>query len=106
MTKKGGPPRHLHHEQDEWFYAVKGEFVVEIGSQRFRLAPGDSILAPREVPQPMRLSGMSLARCCLPSAQPMESRSSFAEEPRAPSIPLTQRIIGRTAWNSLGPSSD
>ena len=22
---KGGPPRHLHHEQDEWFYAVESE---------------------------------------------------------------------------------
>ena len=50
MTKKGGPPRHLHHEQDEWFYAIKGEFVFEIGSQRFRLGPGDSILAPRAIP--------------------------------------------------------
>ena len=49
MTKKGGPPRHLHHGQDEWFYAVQGEFVFEIGSERFRLAPGDSILGPREI---------------------------------------------------------
>jgi hypothetical protein len=22
--KKGGPPRHLHHNEDEWFYALKG----------------------------------------------------------------------------------
>lgn len=28
---KGGPARHLHHEQDEWFYAVEGEFRFEIG---------------------------------------------------------------------------
>ena len=50
MTKKGGPPRHLHHGQDEWFYAVQGEFVFEIGSERFRLTPGDSMLGPREIP--------------------------------------------------------
>ncbi|HTG37160.1 MAG TPA: cupin domain-containing protein [Thermoanaerobaculia bacterium] len=47
---KGGPARHLHLAQDEWFYAVEGEFVVEIGDERLRLAPGDSVLAPRQVP--------------------------------------------------------
>jgi mannose-6-phosphate isomerase-like protein (cupin superfamily) len=47
---KGGPPRHVHHEQDEWFYAVKGEFVMEVGEEKFRLKPGDSLLAPRKVP--------------------------------------------------------
>lgn len=50
MTKKGGPPRHLHHGQDEWFYVVGGDFVMEIGSDRFRLSAGDSILGPREIP--------------------------------------------------------
>jgi quercetin dioxygenase-like cupin family protein len=49
LTRKGGPPRHLHHEQDEWFYVMQGEFVFEIGSQRFTLGPGDSILGPREI---------------------------------------------------------
>jgi len=48
--KKGGPPRHLHHNEDEWFYAIEGEYIVEVGSERFRLKSGDSILAPREVP--------------------------------------------------------
>jgi mannose-6-phosphate isomerase-like protein (cupin superfamily) len=47
---KGGPPRHVHHEQDEWFYAVKGEFVMEVGDEKFRLKPGDSLLAPRRIP--------------------------------------------------------
>jgi mannose-6-phosphate isomerase-like protein (cupin superfamily) len=47
---KGGPPRHFHHDQDEWFYAVKGEFVVEVGDERFELAPGDIAFAPRQVP--------------------------------------------------------
>ena len=47
---KGGPARHLHVAQDEWFYAVEGEFVLEVGSDRHRLGPGDSLLAPRGVP--------------------------------------------------------
>jgi mannose-6-phosphate isomerase-like protein (cupin superfamily) len=50
FTTKGGPARHLHYEQDEWFYALEGEFVVEIGQEQFRLQPGDSLFAPRRVP--------------------------------------------------------
>ena len=47
---KGGPARHLHYDQDEWFYAIEGEFIFEIGQERFTLKPGDSLLGPRRVP--------------------------------------------------------
>ena len=47
---RGGPPRHVHFEQDEWFYAVKGEFAVEVGGEVFRLNAGDLVFAPRNVP--------------------------------------------------------
>ena len=33
----GGPARHLHHDQDEWFYVVEGEFAMEIGASGFTL---------------------------------------------------------------------
>ena len=46
---KGGPPRHSHHEQDEWFYVVEGEYVIEVGEERYELGPGDSVFAPRKV---------------------------------------------------------
>ena len=26
FTGRGGGPRHLHHDQDEWIYVVEGEF--------------------------------------------------------------------------------
>ncbi len=47
---QGGPARHLHYAQDEWFYVLEGEFIVEVGGEQFRLRPGDSVLAPRRVP--------------------------------------------------------
>jgi len=47
---KGGPPLHLHRGQDEWFYAIKGEYIFQVGEDRFRLTAGDSILLPRQVP--------------------------------------------------------
>jgi quercetin dioxygenase-like cupin family protein len=46
----GGPPRHLHEEQEEIFYALEGQFLIEIGDERRTLGPGDAVLAPRQVP--------------------------------------------------------
>jgi len=45
-----GPPKHYHEAQDEWFYCLAGEYLFEIGGERFRLAAGESALAPRRVP--------------------------------------------------------
>lgn len=48
--KPGGPPKHVHHEQDEWFYILEGHYRMEVGDEQFALGPGDSVLAPRKVP--------------------------------------------------------
>lgn len=32
---KGGPPRHVHFEQDEWFYVVKGEYALKSAGRSF-----------------------------------------------------------------------
>src|SRR5215468_4531937 len=48
--EKGGPALHRHHFQDEWFYVIRGEFIVQVGSDTLRLHPGDSAFAPRKVP--------------------------------------------------------
>jgi quercetin dioxygenase-like cupin family protein len=47
---KGGPALHRHHDQDEWFYVIRGEFIVRVGDDTFNLHPGDSAFAPRKVP--------------------------------------------------------
>lgn len=48
--EKGGPPLHLHHSQDEWFYVIKGEFIVRVGEATFNLKSGDSAFGPRKIP--------------------------------------------------------
>ena len=58
LTRKGGPPRHLHHDQDEWFYVMEGQFLFEIGKERFTLGPGDSILGPRGIPHAFAFVGV------------------------------------------------
>lgn len=50
FTTKGGPARHVHPDQDEWFFVLEGAFEFEVGGERVQLAPGDSIFGPRGVP--------------------------------------------------------
>lgn len=47
---KGGPAKHLHYHQDEWFYVTAGNFVIFIDDIRHDMSPGDSILAPKQIP--------------------------------------------------------
>jgi len=48
--EKGGPAFHFHHNQDEWFYIISGEFMIRVGDDTFNLKPGDSAFAPRKIP--------------------------------------------------------
>lgn len=50
LTPKGGPPLHIHPNQDEWFYVVEGEYVFQVGESTYQLKAGDTIFLPRKVP--------------------------------------------------------
>lgn len=88
---RGGPARHLHYEQDEWFYAVEGEFVVEVGAERFSLTPGDSLVAPRRVPHAWAFAGGGRGRI------PARSRVSRLWTSRATS---TARGMSAPCWRT------
>jgi quercetin dioxygenase-like cupin family protein len=60
--RKGGPPKHFHLEEDEWFYCLAGEYIVEVGNQRYELKPGDSVLGPRRVPHAFAFVGNTPGR--------------------------------------------
>lgn len=49
LTPKGGPPLHIHPFQDEWFYIIEGEYLFQVGEDKFRCHPGDTIFLPRNV---------------------------------------------------------
>jgi quercetin dioxygenase-like cupin family protein len=49
LTPKGGPPMHIHPNQDEWFYVVDGEYLFQVGNDRYALKTGDTIFLPRNV---------------------------------------------------------
>jgi mannose-6-phosphate isomerase-like protein (cupin superfamily) len=108
-AKKGGPNRHLHHGQDELFYVMEGEYVVEVGTDRFRLKAGDCVLGPREVPHAWAFVGESTGRFCSPirpqerwNSSSMTARSSASN--KEPTHPLHSRRkqCGTMEWNGPG----
>jgi len=64
-SKKGGPTRHRHFSQDELFYVMEGEYIVEVGSERFHLKAGDCVLGPRGIPHAWAFVGDSTGRMLL-----------------------------------------
>lgn len=48
-TAKGGPPLHIHPFQDEWFYVIEGEYLFQVGTDRYELKNGDMIFLPRGI---------------------------------------------------------
>jgi len=48
-TPKGGPPLHIHPFQDEFFYIIQGEYLFQVGNDKYRMKSGDTIFLPRNV---------------------------------------------------------
>ncbi len=49
LTPNGGPPLHIHPNQDEWFYVVEGNYLFQVGEDKYKLEKGDTIFLPRNV---------------------------------------------------------
>ena len=47
-------PLHVHENEDELFYALEGEHVVQVGDEEFHVRPGGLVFAPRRVPHSQR----------------------------------------------------
>lgn len=48
--KEEGIPMHMHPDLDETFYILEGNVKIKIGEETFRLGPGDTLFAPRNIP--------------------------------------------------------
>jgi mannose-6-phosphate isomerase-like protein (cupin superfamily) len=76
---KGGPAWHLHHGQDEWFYVVDGEYVIEVGEERYEGGPGDCVLAPRKTAHVWAHLGKGTGRL-IAALQPAGEIEAFFED--------------------------
>lgn len=48
--RQEGPPRHIHHHEDEAGTVTAGTLSAEVGGQRIEAGPGQSLRLPRGVP--------------------------------------------------------
>ena len=99
---KGGPPRHLHHEQDELWYVLAGEYVVEIGSGRHELKPGDCILGPRRIPHAWAFIGDSPGRLLI-AFTPAEMQENFERDRRAGEYRSDAEVFRAYGMELVGP---
>jgi mannose-6-phosphate isomerase-like protein (cupin superfamily) len=106
---KGGPPRHFHYEQDEWFYALKGDFAFEVGDEKFTLRASDSLLAPRMVPHAWAYVGDNPGTLLL-AVQPAGSLEAFflqsCEMTRLPTPEEADQMFAAHGMKVVGPPLD
>ncbi len=84
---KGGPAKHLHYDQDEWFYALEGDFLLEVGDQQFKMKAGDSILGPRKIPHVWAFTGGQQGRMLIAFLPAGKMEAFFREVTKANAMP-------------------
>jgi quercetin dioxygenase-like cupin family protein len=101
---KGGPARHLHYDQDECFYILEGEFQFEVGAERLHLQPGDSLLAPRQVPHVWAFVGDARGRILVAFLPAGKMEAFFREVTKANAMPPQDPGVWRAhGMELLGP---
>jgi quercetin dioxygenase-like cupin family protein len=74
-----GPGLHRHVSQDEWWYVLDGEFVFQVGAEKFRAARGASVFGPRQIPHSFLSIGTVPGKMLI-SFQPAGQMEQFFEE--------------------------
>ena len=102
-----GPPLHLHHTENEWFYVLGVEHDFQVGDKIYHLAPGGNIFAPRMMPHTWQNVGDSPGRM-LVFVQPAGRLEAFFAlfsklvSVGALSRAATRALLKNTTWMWLG----
>jgi mannose-6-phosphate isomerase-like protein (cupin superfamily) len=110
---QGGPVRHLHYAQEEWFYLIdSNKVVIEVGDERFTLRPGDSILSPRNVPHVWAYVGEKPGRMLMgftPAGQMEDFFTLSSKQPvdaKSASCRCGRRVLFRCEPTPAGSTTD
>ena len=100
---KGGPPRHFHLRQEEWFYVMEGEVLFEVGDSRKTLRAGESILGPRGIPHAFSGVGEKPAHMLIAftPAGKMEEFFRYVAVPNGPK--MDTEVFARYEMQYVGP---
>ena len=100
---KGGPAHHRHHFQDEWFYVLRGDFIVQVGEQTVKLSPGDSAFAPRKIPHAFAMVSEGEGQMLVlfsPAGSMEDFFHGMARFGRG--IPQNQEVVMKQLWADHG----
>ena len=83
--------RHTHTREDEVYFVLAGELEATVGDETFVLRPGDTLLAPRDIPHQLRNSATSENHFLL-----VFSPSGFEEFITATAVPAPDNAAAPT----------
>jgi quercetin dioxygenase-like cupin family protein len=89
---KEGPPRHVHHWEDEAFYVVEGKYLFEYGNRRTEGGPGTHVFIPRDIPHCFQNIGDQAGKMLL-ICQPAGLELFFEELSRVQGPPEPARVV-------------
>ncbi len=73
-----GPPPHVHHQEDEVFYVLEGEFTFTVAGQTIHATTGQTLYGKRDVPHQFKNAGNKAGRMLVVVA-PSGLEKFFAE---------------------------
>jgi mannose-6-phosphate isomerase-like protein (cupin superfamily) len=97
-----GPPLHMHLTQDEWFFLLAGEVLIQVGDQRVTLKPGDSVLGPRTVPHAFLAIGPKPAHMLI-TFTPAGKMEQFFRDTASLGPQQSAEVYGRYGMTRIGP---
>jgi quercetin dioxygenase-like cupin family protein len=103
-----GPPLHRHSREDEWFYVLDGEIILEVDGQRFTLQPGDSAFARRGTAHAYQNFSNARARMLVMVTPAnfqhfFEQLSALNSGLPSPDFAGTERLMNEFGMELLGP---
>jgi quercetin dioxygenase-like cupin family protein len=104
---KGGPPLHVHPNQDEWIYVLQGEYEFQVGEERYRLKAGDSLFAPRQVKHAFSYEGEGLGKMVIVFQPAGKMEAFFHESSKRTTRPTPEEqkdIFHRHDMEIVGPN--
>ena len=103
----GGPPLHIHHNEDETFYILEGELTMQVNEEIFSASAGTSVFLPKGIPHTFRNFGSQRTKS-LALLSPAGLEGFFEEvEPLLtegePDMTAVLEIAGRYGIEAVGP---
>jgi len=78
------PPLHVHHEEDETFYVLRGRLSLHTPAGAVEIGPGEAAVGPRGVPHTYSVESSGGARWIVST-----NSVGFASFVQATSVPAT-----------------